>query len=98
MNPMSKISAYVNVVLLLEIDTAAALVKKNLARCLLKTKWLMKRNLVKGGNSKKRDTLFWSINKCLGPSCFVKALDLYVESNKIKAIYIMYLTNLFSVT
>jgi hypothetical protein len=50
MNPMSKISAYVNVALFSKIDTAAALVKKNLASCLLKTKWLMKRNLVKGSN------------------------------------------------
>ena len=39
--------------------------KKHLVRCLLKTKRLMKRQLVKGSNLLKKHP-----DKCFGPSCF----------------------------
>ena len=42
--------------------------------CLLKTKWLMKRHLVKGGNSKK-DVYFWSIPKNGCPFLFCQGFS-----------------------
>ena len=47
----------------------ASVEKKNSVRCLLKTKWLMKRQLVKGSNLLNKH-----LNKCFVPSCFVRAL------------------------
>ena len=51
----------------------------------------MKRNLVKGGSFKKKTLIFGAFQQIFVPSCFVKALELYVDgSNKIKVVLLNY--------